>query len=349
MADMTQYATPTRVLVMDQDAKCPEQLLSVLQSQAIETKVVCTTQDAIDELRFSNYAALLFNDDDDDGDGQQTLLFLQKARACAPQVQIVWLIEPSNIQIPEDSILQGGFTCVKKKDSCDELITAIYQAVHRYHARALHRLQMRFETLVDDLSDQVVRYLPDGTITFANRAFLESFNLKPMDYKGRLVFEFIEMSERKIISNLWEQFTPRNTVLTLDVLMLMPTGLSVKCRWTNRAIYDSEDQLEEIQSAICEITRGAHSQEDMRLFDGEKLNTVSEMVSSFAHELNQPLAAIANYNQGCIKRLERLPDIPAAILDALQASSEQSARAREIVRRLRDLVEKREGENEPNE
>ena len=345
MSDMTQHGTLMRVLVMDQDAACQQRLLSALQSQAIEVKVVCKAQEAIDELRFSNYAVLLFSDD---GDGQQTFSFLQEVRACASQVQIVLLTDQSNIQMTEDSALLGIFTCVKKQAACDDLIRVVHQAIHSYHARALHRSQMRFETVVDDLSDRVVRYLPDGTITFANRAFLESFDLSPMDYKGRLVFEFIEMAQRETISHLWQQFTSRHTVLTLNVLMLMPTGLSVKCRWTNRAIYDRADRLEEIQSAICDITQVAHSQTKMRVSSGAKLETMGEVVSSLVHELNQPLAAIANYNHGCIKRLERLPDIPVAILDALEASLEQSARASEMVRRLRDVVQKREREHDPS-
>lgn len=34
-----------------------------------------------------------------------------------------------------------------------------------------------------------------------------------------------------------------------------------------------------------------------------RLNTLGEMASGIAHELNQPLAAIANYIRGCERRM----------------------------------------------
>ncbi|KKK87299.1 hypothetical protein LCGC14_2754640, partial [marine sediment metagenome] len=37
----------------------------------------------------------------------------------------------------------------------------------------------------------------------------------------------------------------------------------------------------------------------------EKLNTVREMISAMAHELNQPLCAILAHAEGCLRVVER--------------------------------------------
>jgi two-component system sensor kinase FixL len=65
---------------------------------------------------------------------------------------------------------------------------------------------------------------------------------------------------------------------------------------------------------------------------------MGEMAAGISHELNQPLAAIANYAQACI-RLLRLPapDMPE-ISGALEQISGQALRAGEIIRRIRSLV-----------
>jgi two-component system sensor histidine kinase DctS len=45
-----------------------------------------------------------------------------------------------------------------------------------------------------------------------------------------------------------------------------------------------------------------------------RLVTMGEMASTLAHELNQPLAAIASYNTGCLNLLQRRPGRPTGIL-----------------------------------
>ena len=44
-------------------------------------------------------------------------------------------------------------------------------------------------------------------------------------------------------------------------------------------------------------------QQQKRMEQTSRLITMGEMASSLAHELNQPLSAIANYCAGCIKRM----------------------------------------------
>ena len=62
------------------------------------------------------------------------------------------------------------------------------------------------------------------------------------------------------------------------------------------------------------------------------------MVSALAHEVNQPLAAMANYINGA-RRLFAAGNQQAA-QQAMERVAEQSDRARQIIRRLRDLVKK---------
>ncbi|HTU66547.1 MAG TPA: PAS domain S-box protein [Steroidobacteraceae bacterium] len=69
-----------------------------------------------------------------------------------------------------------------------------------------------------------------------------------------------------------------------------------------------------------------------------RLATMGEMAAGISHELNQPLAAIANYAQACA-RLLRTPaaDLPE-VTGALDQISSQALRAGEIIRRIRSLV-----------
>jgi C4-dicarboxylate-specific signal transduction histidine kinase len=69
-----------------------------------------------------------------------------------------------------------------------------------------------------------------------------------------------------------------------------------------------------------------------------RLATMGEMAAGISHELNQPLAAIANYAQACVRFLRMpAPDLPE-IAGALEQIAGQALRAGEIIRRIRSLV-----------
>ncbi len=71
-----------------------------------------------------------------------------------------------------------------------------------------------------------------------------------------------------------------------------------------------------------------------------RLGTMGEMAAGLAHEINQPLGAIASYAQGSTRRLRGpSPDIPG-VLGAIEQITAEALRAGEIIRRLRTLVRK---------
>lgn len=84
-----------------------------------------------------------------------------------------------------------------------------------------------------------------------------------------------------------------------------------------------------------------------RLWHVSRFATMGEMASGIAHELNQPLAAIANYSQACDRLLARPdPDIPE-IREALREITGQAVRAGETIRKLRKLAALPDGEWKP--
>ncbi len=85
----------------------------------------------------------------------------------------------------------------------------------------------------------------------------------------------------------------------------------------------------------------ARQQED-RLQRTARLITMGEMASTLAHELNQPLSAIANYCAGCVTRMQGGQWKQEDILAAMQKASFQAERAGKIIRRVREFVKKSE-------
>lgn len=89
----------------------------------------------------------------------------------------------------------------------------------------------------------------------------------------------------------------------------------------------TERRLQDMQSELIHVSR---------------LTSMGEMASALAHELNQPLSAIASYMKGSVRLLDsEAPDLDR-IRAALTAAGEQALRAGEIIRRLRGFVGKGE-------
>ena len=73
------------------------------------------------------------------------------------------------------------------------------------------------------------------------------------------------------------------------------------------------------------------------------------MASTLAHELNQPLSAIANYVQGCRRMLSEKTDAASLTLrEALEETGKQSLRAGQIIKHLREFVTGGDAERAPH-
>jgi two-component system sensor kinase FixL len=96
---------------------------------------------------------------------------------------------------------------------------------------------------------------------------------------------------------------------------------------------------------MSEQQANAHrlAQMQVELANFSRLSAVGTMASAMAHELNQPLTAVANYLEAARDLLDSAdPETLAFIQEALDAAATQSIRAGQIVRRLRDYVSRGE-------
>ncbi len=86
-----------------------------------------------------------------------------------------------------------------------------------------------------------------------------------------------------------------------------------------------------------------------RAQSASRLITMGEMASSVAHELNQPLTAIANYCNGMSSRIKSQTIDNDALLAALDKTSKQAQRAGQIIQRIRSFVKRSEPNRTPAE
>ena len=123
-----------------------------------------------------------------------------------------------------------------------------------------------------------------------------------------------------------------------DALEVRVTERTIELEWANRKL-----QREVEERSRAEARHRALVEQFSHV---ARTTTVGEMASGLAHELNQPLGAVANYVEGCLVALERSEPPIGEIRDALGKALGATLRAGEIIRRIRRFVTRHPAEAE---
>ena len=112
---------------------------------------------------------------------------------------------------------------------------------------------------------------------------------------------------------------------------------------------DLEQANRDLQRESEERTRAEARQRELldQLGHVSRITTVGEMATGLAHELNQPLGAVANYVEGCLVLLEAPAPRVLEVREALNKALAATLRAGEIIKRIRRFVNRRPTEHEP--
>ena len=102
-------------------------------------------------------------------------------------------------------------------------------------------------------------------------------------------------------------------------------------------IYKSTSSLIVFVKDITDEREEAHALaiKQRELEQRYRQSLLTEMISGIAHEMNQPLSAIANYTKGCINRLTESEQTDPAILQTLEMVVRQATRASNIINHMR--------------
>lgn len=125
-------------------------------------------------------------------------------------------------------------------------------------------------------------------------------------------------------------------------------SLKGRRRWMETHVVplrDGRDKVISLLGITRDITARKHAEDEVRLHYRElahasRVNTMGEMASGMAHELNQPLAAIANYSRGCLRRMRSGTGTVDDLTHAIEQVCNQADRAADIIRSLRCFVNK---------
>ena len=188
---------------------------------------------------------------------------------------------------------------------------------------------------------------PDLTITYANRALDKLFGYGTGELIGKHVSILNAGPTPKETAGQIEHAIHDNGWWEGEVGNIARNGAEFITYATISAVKDANGEILNYISTQHDITEQKEAQKRAQQHQSDlariwRINTVGEMASGLAHELNQPLCAILNYANASRRIMSKNPKQTEKVAEALDQIAEQAERAGQIIRRIRSLISRRE-------
>lgn len=218
-----------------------------------------------------------------------------------------------------------------------EDITELHSA-RRQLADSEARLRAIFEA-----DPECIRLLDrEGRVLAINAAGLKHFEAESADQLlGRSILTFVDPADRDQVQAWHDGLLTGNA----GPIRFQITGLRGTRRWleSNGALLrKASGDVEAVVVVTRDITEQRRIEEQLHaqrdeLHHALRHTALGEMAAGIAHELNQPLSAIATYAY-TVRQLLRDAAVDPGAVDALEKLELQALRAGEIIRRMRRLL-----------
>ena len=202
----------------------------------------------------------------------------------------------------------------------------------------------RFRAIVSVSPVGIFQTDVEGNCVYMNLCGQEISGISEVKSLGIGFSKVLHPDDVEMVTNTWHKAIITKSDFNAEYRFLRPDGT---IRWVSgRASpqFDDKNEIKGFVGSITDITK-LRDVEDMvlqhqlELAHIVRLNTVGEMVSGIAHELNQPLTAIVHYAGGCATRLQKT-NSEKEIISEMKQIEKQAERAGAVIHRLKDFLKK---------
>jgi two-component system sensor kinase FixL len=206
--------------------------------------------------------------------------------------------------------------------------------------------------IVRSSEDAIISKTLDGIITSWNAGAQKLFGYSAEETVGRsisIIFPPDRLAEEE---EILQQIKAGQGVEPYETVRRHKDGYEIQISVAVAPLRDAAGKIVGASKIARDITGRKTAEQHAVALQNElahvgRLSAMGQMSAAIAHELNQPLAAIANYVKAAQRLLE--PEIPTAqqlktAREAVEKAAGQTIRAGTIIRYLREFMEKRDSE-----
>jgi len=222
-------------------------------------------------------------------------------------------------------------------------LSALYRERSAYDQERAH-----LALIVQSANDAIMSETLEGVITTWNKAAEAMFGYAATEIVGTSVTRLFPPHRQRDEEDILAEVRQGRAVEHYETERVRKDGALIHASVTVSPIRDVGGKVIGASKTVRDITERKAAEARLQALSAElshvaRVSEMGQLSAAIAHELNQPLTAVLNYTN-VAKRLIAATD-PAATAKAYEAVSkagEQAVRAGQIIKRLRDFVEKRE-------
>ncbi|MCQ8180824.1 PAS domain S-box protein [Methylomonas sp. SURF-1] len=173
-------------------------------------------------------------------------------------------------RLETDDAYNGSFP-LKRKDSSvgwyefnishlaghpESTVGAIVDRTESHHTRRLlEESEARFRMVVEDQTEVISRFLPDGTFVFVNDVYCRLFGKTREQLIGQRWHPVVHPDDLAMVEARLRTMSPDHRLVFIENRVVVGGGALRWMQFANRGFYDAASQLKEIQSVGRDITR----------------------------------------------------------------------------------------------
>jgi PAS domain S-box-containing protein len=143
---------------------------------------------------------------------------------------------------------------------------------------ATEESERRYRAVVEDQTDLICRFKPDGEITFVNDAYCRFYAKDRQELLGTKFLPMLSKEDREIPLRFFGGLPPDSPVVSYDDKAMLPGGQCVWQQYTIRRLFNERGQTLEFQAVVQDITDRKRAEDALRKRE-EMFSLITENVS----------------------------------------------------------------------
>lgn len=335
-----------RIIIVDDETDVMTSLREYLSELGYEVAGYISAKDALEALKQKDFDLLLADLIMPEMDG---ITLLKAARGTDPYLFCIIITGKGTVETAVEAMKEGAFDFITKPVNWKILRPVVSRALE---VRLLRKSEEKYRAIIEDQTELICRWLPDGTITFVNEVFCRYFNKPRHELIGHTSFrQFIPAEDYEEQKKRFTALIKENPVVLTEHRVILPTGEVRWQQWTNRSIFDEQGNIVEFQSVGQDITERVQADEELRI-SRNQLRELTKRLSEaeenerhrIAHELHdqvgQNLTALGiNLNMLYNQLSDKVTtEIESRLNDSMKILEETSKKIRDVITDLRPTV-----------